>query len=141
MTGAAEICNVRLYVSNIQGSGNARKMCELGVRTRGADFIILNEVNKRPGDESTFYPLKTAGQFITNSPASGDGPGFGTFMGTPEWNPDTDFATTDPDFEIGVMSRSFFGGVRVTVIGLYRSPNMKNYSEIERFYSRVEAYL
>jgi len=116
-------------------------MCELGARTRGADFIILNEVNKRPGDESTFFPLKTAGQFITNTPASGDGPGFGTFIGTPQWNPGSDFATTDPEFEIGVMSRSFYGGVRVTVIGMYRSPNMKNYSDIERFYNKVETYL
>ena len=138
--GAAKNCTVRLYASNIQGSGDMRKLHALAARASGADFVIFNEVNKRPGDESTFAPLRLAAGLITNTPSSGAGPGFGSFLGSSSWNPETDYAVVDPVFEIGSISR-LFHGVRVTVIGVYRSPNMKNHDDIEKFYDRVRFFV
>ena len=111
-----ENTTVSLFVANIQGSSDLSKMSDLRARTSFADFIILNETNKRPGDESTI-DVKCDGAVISNSPASGAGPGFGSFFGFKHVRPNSgDSIDTHEKFEIGVMKKYFESGIKMAVI-------------------------
>ena len=104
-------------------------------RTNSSDFIIFNETNKTIGSESAF-PVRCSAKFLTNTPASGLGVGFGTFMGALDFDSEKDEFIRDDKFELGVISRRFANDVTVSVIGMYRSPNM-NVADTADFYRRL----
>ena len=126
---------IRLYVANIQGSGSGEKMKNLAGRTNSSDFIILNEVNKLIGSESAI-PMRCKAKFLTNTPATGLGCGFGTFIGTVDYDAEKDYFERDDKFEIGMITRKFAGDISLSVIGMYRSPNM-NANDTADFYRRL----
>ena len=50
--GGSKTLKIRTYVANIQGRGKD-KIPQLSARTSDSDFIVLNETNAHPGDESS----------------------------------------------------------------------------------------
>ena len=131
---------VKIFACNIRGSGSADKVAQVRARSSGSDFIVLNEINKQPGDESTM-DLRCQANVISNSPASGNGPGFGSFFGMKMFDPDKgDSIEVDDFFEIGVMKRHLANGTVVSVIGNYRSPNMPAVDML-KFYSKIDLFV
>ena len=131
---------LKLFACNVQGSGTADKIAQLRARSVGADFVVLNECNKSPGDEST-VDLRLQASVISNTPASGLGTGFGTYGGMKIFDPDKgDSIEIDDHFELVVMKKVTTSGAVISVIGNYRSPNMSP-DELLRFYTTVEKYV
>ena len=92
---------VKLFIANIQGLGDAGKMAQLQARTSSSDFLVLNETNKRPGDESVFSRLKCVANVISHVDPDRVGPGYGTYLGSKRWLPDKgDTYKSDDRFEI-----------------------------------------
>ena len=110
-------------------------MAAIAGRTDAQDIIVLNETNKLRGAEASFS-LRCCAKFLTNTPASGLGTGFGTFIGSSEFNPELDDFERDNTFEIGKITRILRGGMKLVVIGCYRSPSMSK-SDTALFYSRL----
>ena len=88
---SAKQCEFRLYASNIQGRGGGAgdKMHQLQVRTDDCDFVILNEVNCRSGDENS-VALGCRAVALTDGGESTKTRGFGTAVLSKTYNPETD---------------------------------------------------
>ena len=125
----------RIFFANIQGCGSGEKMATLAGRTDGQDLVVLNEVNKRIGSEAAIK-IRCKAKFLTNTPASGHGTGFGTLIGAADFDPENDDFERDDHFEIGKITRRFKSGNKLVVIGCYRSPNM-NARDTAKFYLRL----
>ena len=138
---------LKIFFSNVQGCSAAGKIQSLRARTSEADFLVLNELNKKPGDESVLSPLKMQMSVISNTPAEvggrqrGLGPGFGTFFGSRQWKPNNgDVFWRHDSLELGVMTRKLEEGMTVSVIGMYRSPSM-SIDEMKFFYHELSKAL
>ena len=145
ITGASANKTVSLYVSNVQGSHNASKIALLRARTSNSDFIILNEVNRAPGDEKALA-LKCKSSQITNSPKTAGNSdrnhvAYGTFLGVADAYPDKgDFIEIHDFYEIGVIHRKIVKGLAISVIGMYRSPSMR-IDELNNFYTELSRFV
>ena len=136
MTGNKDL--LRVYCCNIQGLSGGKKIPRVKSRSFDSDIVVLNEVNKSV-DDDLFIGCKF-GQ-VSNTPnPDRTGPGFGTFIGSKEFNADKgDKFVKHDKFEINICCRHF-KNFSACIIGVYRSPNMDNYN-CDQFYLELDKYV
>ena len=113
---------LRTYIANIQGRGGS-KIPQLEGRTFESDFIVLNEVNSRQGDEQSIS-LGCRMIAISDGGEKNKTKGFGTAVMAKIHNPETDaimFRSTNR--EVCTIRREVSKGVHMSLVGMYCSPN------------------
>ena len=105
--------------------------------------MVLNEVNKSPGAEPALGLPCISAQIVNTpeiDPNVRHGPGFGTFIGSRSWNPNTDSLKVSEKFEIVSMRRVLSPTCSLAVIGMYRSPNQDT-TQLISFYRELEEFV
>ena len=132
---------IQVFFGNVQGTGSGVKLPHLAARTLDADIIVLNETNKKPGDEGCFKTLGIKFGRISNTPnPDRTGCGYGTFLATDKQDANLgDHIRVHSNFEIGVVFRNI-SGIKLSVIGMYRSPSMDD-AECCEFYRELRTMI
>jgi len=112
----------RIYACNIQGRGGT-KITDLKTRTADADFIVLSETNSRKGDENS---INLGCKAVAIADIEDKGLAYGTAVMSRGFDANSDkISYRSERFEIVSITQKVSETVTCTIVGGYRSPNMR----------------
>ena len=130
---------MKLYVSNIQGSGGS-KLPELSARTSDSDFIICNESNVRKGSEN-IIGLNCKAVVISDGGETEKALAYGTVVSSKKFDPETDSVVyCSKTREIASIRVMIAEGCYATIIGMYCSPN-DTAQQVRDFFEQLDVQL